>query len=666
MIKWGVLGTGSIANTFIESIKTSKESELFGIASRSDKRAKKFSSLHNCLGFNAYDELLKQEDVNAIYVATTNNSHFSLTFQSLMNNKSVLCEKPLAMNASEVMILMDLARKKNLLLMEAFMYRMHSQTDKIKEIVISEFLNKEVLIDASFGFEASVDKDHRLLNPILGGGSILDVGCYPMSMSRMLIGIINGKSFSDPIDFKVKSELNEENIDLYSQATLTFENNSIAKIASSINKNLENSVKISDGNKSLIIDQPWHCGEYTNKVSEILLIDKNKKSKSFSIETKESIYSNEVNHFAQLLNSSKIESDKISHLDSYGNAVSLDAWRKESGVKYPFDSPENRNSTFFKPIMKINECLIPKERIKGLNKEISRIVFGCDNQLDINHAFAMFDHFYSLGGNAFDTAYIYNNGKSDEYLGRWIKSRKLSENIVILGKGAHTPDCFPDKIRIQLLETLSRLQIECLDIYCLHRDNEEIPVGEFIDALDALKNEGLINIYGASNWSLKRFDKANKYAKSSKKDPFRILSNNFSLARMLDPVWDGCESCSDEDFKNYLENESVPIFPWSSQARGFFLDNEYLSNTHHPANPNKQEQDRVWGDKNNIERRERCYSIAKKKGFEPIEVALAYVLRQKFPTFPLIGPRTFFETESSIKAFKVSLTDAELKWMDLQ
>ena len=135
---------------------------------------------------------------------------------------------------------------------------------------------------------------------------------------------------------------------------------------------------------------------------------------------------------------------------------------------------------------------------------------------------------------------------------------------------------------------------------------------------------------------------------------------------MLDPVWDGCESCSDEDFKNYLENKKMPIFPWSSQARGFFLDKEYLSNAHHPANPNKQEQDRVWGDKNNIERRERCYSIAKKKGFKPIEVALAFVLQQKFPTFPLIGPRTFFETESSIKAFKVNLTDEELKWMDLQ
>jgi len=172
VIKWGVLGTGSIANIFIESLKVSKESELFGIASRSDKRAKEFSSLHDCLGFTEYDELIKQKDINAIYIATPHTSHFNLTFQSLMRGKPVLCEKPLATNSSEVMILIDLARKKNLLLMEALMYRMHAQTDMIKEIVITEFLNKEVLIEASFGFEANVNNNHRLLNPELGGGSI--------------------------------------------------------------------------------------------------------------------------------------------------------------------------------------------------------------------------------------------------------------------------------------------------------------------------------------------------------------------------------------------------------------------------------------------------------------------------------------------------------------
>ena len=113
----------------------------------------------------------------------------------------------------------------------------------------------------------------------------------------------------------------------------------------------------------------------------------------------------------------------------------------------------------------------------------------------------MFDYFYSIGGNVFDTAFIYNNGKSDEYLGRWINSRGLENDVIVLGKGAHTPDCYPEVIRDQLLKSLSRLKIDCLDIYCLHRDNKDIPVGEFIDALDELKNEGLIKVLGASNWS---------------------------------------------------------------------------------------------------------------------------------------------------------------------
>ena len=117
----------------------------------------------------------------------------------------------------------------------------------------------------------------------------------------------------------------------------------------------------------------------------------------------------------------------------------------------------------------------------------------------------MFDHFYMKGGNVFDTAYIYNNGKSDYYLGSWIESRNLREEVVILGKGAHTPDCEPDKIRPQLEETLNRMSSEYIDIYCLHRDNESLSVEGFIDTLNDLKEEGLIKVFGASNWSLKRF-----------------------------------------------------------------------------------------------------------------------------------------------------------------
>ncbi len=206
----------------------------------------------------------------------------------------------------------------------------------------------------------------------------------------------------------------------------------------------------------------------------------------------------------------------------------------------------------------------------------------------------MFDHFYFSGGNVFDTAYIYNNGKSDGYLGRWINARGLRDEVVILGKGAHTPDCYPNKIRPQLEETLERMGTDYLDIYCLHRDNLEVPVSEFIDALSELKDEGLINVFGGSNWSLPRFKEAIDYANENNKTPFSMLSNNFSLARMLEPVWPGCFSCSEEDYKSYLEEHQIAIFPWSSQARGFFLESQEFQGLQHVADPNKDEQDRVW------------------------------------------------------------------------
>ena len=121
-----------------------------------------------------------------------------------------------------------------------------------------------------------------------------------------------------------------------------------------------------------------------------------------------------------------------------------------------------------------------------------------------------------------------------------------------------------------------------------------MPVGEFIDALHELREEGLIRLIGASNWSLSRFAESIAYSEVSGKDSFSLLSNNFSLARMLEPVWPGCESCSEDDFKKFLKEKQIAIFPWSSQARGFFLDRQEFEGSLHIANPNQQEQNRVW------------------------------------------------------------------------
>jgi aryl-alcohol dehydrogenase-like predicted oxidoreductase len=344
--------------------------------------------------------------------------------------------------------------------------------------------------------------------------------------------------------------------------------------------------------------------------------------------------------------------------------IALDTWRKELKVVYDEDRGERRQL----PIISQNTPResLPTLSIPGLDKELSRIVFGCDNQSDTNHAFAMFDHFYSKGGNVFDTAYIYNNGKSDFYLGSWMESRNLRDEVVVLGKGAHTPDCLPEKIRPQLEETLSRMSTSYLDIYCLHRDNESLPVEGFIDTLNDLKNEGLIKVFGASNWSLERFKEANEYAEKEGKEGFTILSNNFSLAHMNNPVWPGCFSCSEDEYVNYLKEKQIAIFPWSSQARGFFLDSQEFSGASHVADPNREEQERVWGSEDNLERRSRCFELASNKSVDPIQMALAFVLNQEFPSFPLIGPRNFFETESSLEATKIELSLEETSWLNLK
>jgi aryl-alcohol dehydrogenase-like predicted oxidoreductase/predicted dehydrogenase len=661
-IRWGILGTGAIAKAFAEAIQET-EGDLIAVASNTKQRAEEFVKDYQCEPVEGYHNLISNPAINAVYVATPHTSHFELSAECLRNKKAVLCEKPMTMNATETMALIDLSRKHNTLLMEAFMYKIHPQTQKIISLV-KDRLQGPLQIKANFCFSVDVPETHRLVNKDLGGGSILDIGCYPTSISRYVVGAINNKEFMNPISFKAEGELNSQGIDLNASAKLKFEDGSVAEIKSATNKQTETDVVISDNQLSLIVNQPWHCGEFTDRKSDIRILNKDGTEEKYEIETEKGLYAIQIDHFSELFNNRSIESLLIPHNDSHGNMISLDSWRKELKVFYKEDRGETRKTPII-PLDKQRESL-PISRIPGINKDLSRVVFGCDNQSDSNHAFAMFDHFFSQGGNVFDTAYIYNEGKSDLYLGSWIDARGLREEVVVLGKGAHTPDCTPDKIRPQLDETLSRMSASYLDIYCLHRDNEDLPVEGFIDTLNELKDEGLVSVFGASNWSLKRFKEANDYALSTGKEPFTVLSNNFSLAHMNNPVWPGCFSCSEDDYLKYLTDNQISIFPWSSQARGFFLDTQEFTGLAHVADPNREEQDRVWGSADNLERRKRCFDLAEEKDVDPIQMALAFVLNQDFPSFPLIGPRNFFETESSLQATQIEVSSKEISWLNLK
>jgi aryl-alcohol dehydrogenase-like predicted oxidoreductase len=231
--------------------------------------------------------------------------------------------------------------------------------------------------------------------------------------------------------------------------------------------------------------------------------------------------------------------------------------------------------------------------------------------------------------------------------------------VVILDKGAHTPFCNPRDLTLQLLESLERLQTDYIDLYMLHRDNPEIPVDEFIDVLNEHQRASRIRAFGVSNWLIERIEAASGYAKSRGLPGFSAVSNNFSLARMVDTVWPGSVSSSDPESRAWFTKTQMTLMAWSSQARGFFV-------RAHPNDRTDPELVRCWYSEENFLRLERTKELARKHGVLPVNIGLAYVLSQPFPTFALIGPRTLAETRTSLPALDVELSPDELRWLNLE
>ena len=152
---------------------------------------------------------------------------------------------------------------------------------------------------------------------------------------------------------------------------------------------------------------------------------------------------------------------------------------------------------------------------------------------------------------------------------------------------------------------------------------------------------------------------ANEYASAHSLRGITLISNQFSLAKMLSPIWSGCVSSNDMAQLEWLNSNQITLMPWSSQARGFFV----AGNASDTSSP---ELVRCWYDAQNFQRLERAKALAGVLGVETINVALAYVLHQPFATFPLIGPRSKAETASSFRALEIGLTPAEVAWLNLE
>lgn len=665
--RWGILATGNIAHKLARAVVASDTSELTAVGSRTQAAADTFAKeygLPSSGSHGTYDALLEDDNVDVIYVSTPHPMHAEWTIKALEAGKGVLCEKPMGVNYPEVMAMVETAAFHKRFLMEAFMYRTHPQTAKAVELIRDGAIGEVRQMNMSFGFASPFSPESRLHANELAGGGIMDVGCYPVSMARLV-------AREEPEAVVGFGQLSQTGVDAWASALLRFPSGAIARVSTAVQLSLDNAVEVFGSAGSIRIGAPWMGSRPDGSWS--FELSRGGKRETIAGKTKP-LYVHEVDAVAEALVDGALESPHMNWADSLGNARVLDRWRREAGVRFDLEKPERCTVPVHGRPLAVRRQAIPKGEVAGVGKPVSRLVMGCDNQPDILHASVMWDNYFEYGGNTFDTAHIYGGGRMEQLLGTWMRNRGIRDDLVVIGKGAHTPANFPDRVGPQLDVTLERLGTDYIDLYFLHRDNTDVPVREWIDVLNAERSAGRIRAFGGSNWSLSRVQAANAYAAAEGLTPFAAVSNNFSLARMVDPVWAGCISSSDAEWRAWLEAEQIALFPWSSQARGFFTNrfDDIRAASGKGADgmfgnqPSDAELERCWFADDNFERRARAVQLAGERGVEPINIALAYVLDQPFPCFALFGPRILAETRSSLAALDVALTDAERRWLNLE
>ncbi|HZP21379.1 MAG TPA: aldo/keto reductase, partial [Bauldia sp.] len=661
-VRWGIIGPGSIARTFASNLPHSETGKLVAIASRNPARPGLAEAFPGARILAGYEALLDDPDVEAIYIATPHPAHGEWAIKAARAGKAVLAEKPIAVSAHEAEAMFHAARREGTFLGEGFMYRSHPQTTRLLQLVAEGAVGEVRMIKASFGFRmGNPDPKHRLLANDTAGGAILDICCYPVSMARLLAGAAAGRPFLDPVSVAGVGHLGTATgVDEWASAVLKFPNEIVAEVSGSIAVAQDNKVRIYGTTGWIEVQSPWFCTGRQGGSAEILIHRPEGPVETIRIEEPRWLYTFEIDAVAKAIRAGRTVFDPpaMTPEDTLGNMRVLDRWRTNIGLVYEFETPRRRKKTIAGARLKRPKVMMAQKAIPGLRQPVSVVALGGANFENYTQAAILLDAYYERGGNLVDTAWMYGMGRIDRLLGEWMANRGVREETVIIGKGAHSPLVYPDVIGRQLSESLDRLKTDRIDIYFMHRDNPDVPVGEFVDAMDAEARKGRIGIYGGSNWTRQRMDAAIAYARRKRRRLPMALSNNFSLAEMVNPVWGGVLAASDDEWKAWLRRRKIPDFAWSAQARGFFTDRAGEDKRDDPEMVN------AWYSAKNFARRRRAYEMAGRIGKTAQQVALAYCLAQDFIVIPLIGPLAMSELDDSLGALDIALTPEDVRWLE--
>jgi predicted dehydrogenase len=334
-IRWGILGTGKIARILAGALAGSSTSDLVAVASRTHDRAWAFAlEFGDVRAHPDYAGLIDDPEVDLVYVATHHPTHRVWAVKAAEAGKHVLCEKPLAVHHADAEAIVGAARRAGVFLMEAFAYRCHRQTRKIVDLLRAGAVGEVRMVDSTFGYDAGPSPTNYLLDRELGGGSILDVGCYTTSMAHLIARVVGGGAVTEVVGVCGEGVIGSSSgVDHYTAATLAFESGLLARVASSVQVDLESVLRIFGSEGRLTVSSPWLPGRIGARAT-ILLERRGAEPEEIDVELSKDLYVTEVDAVATFIDKHTYSPSAMPWEESLANMRTLDRWRSSIGLRY--------------------------------------------------------------------------------------------------------------------------------------------------------------------------------------------------------------------------------------------------------------------------------------------------------------------------------------------
>ena len=322
-IRWGILGLGSIADKFATGLQSLVDAELVAVGSRSQEKADRFGGQFNAPNRHAsYEALASDPAVDAVYIATPHPMHVEDALLCLNAGKAVLCEKPFTINAAQAERVVQVAREKKIFLMEAMWTRFFPLMSRVRELIATGVIGEVRMLQADFGFRAGIDPASRLFSPALGGGGLLDVGVYPISLASMIFGT--------PNQVTGLAHIGETGVDEQAGLVLAYDAGRLAVLSTGVRINTPQAATILGTDGQIKIQAPWWQ-------PSAMTVSSGSKTEDVTLPFESNGYQYEAQEVARCLRAGKTESDLLPLDETLQIMRTLDTLRGQWGLKYPME-----------------------------------------------------------------------------------------------------------------------------------------------------------------------------------------------------------------------------------------------------------------------------------------------------------------------------------------